>query len=100
MFELGAAVSFLFSWLVIMAPKKGSGKSKGKQPANKVPQKRPAEPVPRDQNQGDLEEQRLILLELEAMEKAQGISPGGPSAAVTRSGGKLSCPISQQCFQA
>lgn len=95
-FVLSGAVLKL--WFSTMPPKKGSGKSKGKQPAKKVAQKRAAEPAPL--NQSNLEAQRLILLQLEAMEKAQGISPGGPPAAVTRSGGKLTHPISQQCFQA
>lgn len=66
-----------------MPPKKGSGKSKGKQPAQKAAPKRPAEPNPGDGESDEVEEQRLILCQIEEMEKAQGLSPGGGEGSST-----------------
>lgn len=76
-----------------MPPKKGLGKPKGKQPAMKTASKRPAEPVFEDDDPRELEEQRLILFQLEEMERAQGLSPGDLPAPAMGSGGKPSCPI-------
>ncbi|KAL8169683.1 UNVERIFIED_CONTAM: hypothetical protein K2H54_055242 [Gekko kuhli] len=56
-----------------MAPKKGSGNKKGKQPAPKPPPKRPAPTLSSSDEEGD-GVQQAILERLQAVEQAAGIS--------------------------
>lgn len=94
---------FFSSWLIgipgwlgcqaligfVMAPKKGMGNKKGKQPLKKAPAKRPA-PVPSDSDdEGGMEDQWVILEQLAALEKAQGLSPGGPVRQPPRKVGRV-----------
>lgn len=44
-----------------MAPKKGVGASKGKQPARKAPTKRPAVELLDSDDEGSKEDQRILL---------------------------------------
>ncbi|KAL8185417.1 UNVERIFIED_CONTAM: hypothetical protein K2H54_050853 [Gekko kuhli] len=55
-----------------MAPKKGSGPSKGKQPAPKKPSKRAAPPPSSSEDEDD-EVQRAIMARLRAVEQAIGV---------------------------
>lgn len=61
-----------------MVPKRGGGKSKGKQPAKKAPAKRSAIELLELEIESDREDQRVILEQLAALEKVQGLSPRGP----------------------
>lgn len=60
-----------------MAPKKGQGKSKGEQPVKKVPPKRPPIDISESEDEGESEDQRVILEQLAELERAHGLSPGG-----------------------
>lgn len=64
----------------VMAPKKGKGTSKGKLPAKKAQNKRPAIEISESEDEGSMDDQRVIhkqLEALEALERAHGLSPGG-----------------------
>lgn len=67
----------LAGFVPAMAPRK-VGKKKGKQLSKKVTQKWPAPPISDSEDEGDREDQRVILKQHAALERAQGLSPGGP----------------------
>lgn len=61
-----------------MAFRKGQGRKKGKQPAEKAPAKRPAAPVISLDEEEETFHKQAILAQIALIEKAQGLSPGGP----------------------
>lgn len=65
---------------VITSSRKGQGKSKGKQPAPKPKPKCPAPISGSSDSEDDSVDQQAILLQLAALEKAQGFPPGGAIA--------------------
>lgn len=71
--------TFVIFWL----PNTGAG-VKGNQPAKKVQPKRPAIVRSESEDEREMEDQRIILEQLEALEKAQGLSPGGVVPAGSR----------------
>lgn len=67
---------------------------KGKQPAKKVTSKRPAVANSNSSDEVENEDQLFILQQLAAMERARGLSPGGPRlflvmVPLTRGGGLI-----------
>lgn len=66
-----------------MGPRKGQGKSKGKQPLKKAPPKRPPVAISDSDDERESEDQRVILEHLAALERAQGLSPGGSDVVET-----------------
>lgn len=78
-----------------MAPQKGQGTSKGKQPAIKAPPKRLAVELSGSDDEGEMEDQMAILEQKAALKKAQGLSPGELDST-----GASSRSTSQKHFQA
>lgn len=83
-----------------MASKKGGGKPKGKQPAKKVPQKRPAIDLSDSEDDDGVEDQRVILQQLAALEEVQGLSPGWPVCIGKGAKGHVTRQMAQNQFQA
>lgn len=82
-----------------MAPKKGVGTFKGKQLARKALPKRPAIEISELENESDFEDQRIILEQLEALERVQGLSPRGPTPSSAGRWGWMMRQAAQKNFQ-
>lgn len=72
-----------------MALKKGQGVSKGKRPAKKFQSKRPAIEISESKDEGSMDDQRIIWEQLVALERAHGLSPGGPGVVSSRARGHM-----------
>lgn len=83
-----------------MAPKKGGGKSKGKQPSKKTLLKGPAIELSESEDEGDIEDQQVILEQLVALKQAQGLLLGGPISLGKWATGHITRKVSQKQSQA
>lgn len=82
-----------------MAPKKGRGNKKGKQPAKTVQAKRPAIELSESEDESE-QDQRIISEQLKAFERVQGLSPGGVVLAVSGAWGWITREMAQNQFKA
>lgn len=78
---------------------KGGGNKKGKQPAKKPAPKQPAE-APSEQNkEGEVVDQRAILAQTEALERAHSLPPGGSLVGGVEQEGWITRQASLKHFQ-
>lgn len=79
-----------------IATKKVSGPSKGKQPAKKAQPKRPAIALSDLEDEGGVEDHKIILDKLAALERAEGLTHGGSLALDSTPRGQMTWQVAQR----